>query len=307
MIGWLVNDLLTALPGTKTLWHRLLEWLPGIEDRTGVPFSLLAARIEREAATTGSPDYLIRNASYFRALELSCPTISFLQDVQQGSAREAQLEVCRRSRRVVVNSPRTLARYPELDPARVSVVPVGVDFDFFRPGLEPLPGIDPESVLFVGAANDYPKGFDRLKALIEKVDRPFCVVLKDAFPFVHPRARVFPPVDATTLARIYNSCRLLVCTSREETQHLAGIEAAACGKPIVATRVGVYADLPSGPWGRVVDAEDLVAAVREVGDAADQYSPRRFFEPIFGLAACRRAWEALVKEVVSGEQGGGVS
>lgn len=307
MIGWLVNDLLTALPGTQTLWHRLLEWLPGIEDRTGVPFSHLAARIEREAAAVGSPDYLVRNASYFRALDLPCPTISLLQDVQQGSARAAQLEVCLRSRRVVVNSPRTHARYPELDPAHVSVVPVGVDFDFFQPGLEPLPGIDPESVLFVGAANDYPKGFDRLRALIDVTDRPFCLVLKDGFAFRHPRVRVFPPVDATTMARIYNSCRLLVCTSREETQHLAGIEAAACGRPIVATRVGVYADLPPGPWGRAVDAEDLPAAVREVGADADHHSPRRCFEPIFGLAACRRAWEALVEEVVLRPHSGGGS
>jgi glycosyltransferase involved in cell wall biosynthesis len=307
VIGWLVNDLLTAIPGSKTLWHRLLEWLPGLQDKTGVPFPLLAARIERDAAVTGSPEYLVRNASYFRALELDRPTISLLQDVQQGSARAAQLEVCRRSRRVVVNSRRTLGRYPELDPARTSVVPVGVDFDFFRPGLEPLPGIEPDSVLFVGAANDYPKGFDRLRALIDETDLPFCLVLKDGFPFQHPRARVFSSVDARTLARIYNSCRLLVCTSREETQHLAGIEAAACGKPIVATRVGAYADLPPGPWGRVVDAEDLPGAVREVSAAAEPYSPRRCFEPIFGLAACRRAWETLVEEVVPEEQGGGAS
>lgn len=304
MRGWLVNDLLTAIPGTKTLWHRLLEWLPGLEDKTGAAFSSLAQSIEGDASRTGPPDYLIRNASYFRALELPCPTISLLQDVQQGVARAAQLEVCKRSHRVVVNSKRTLACYPELDPARVSVVPLGVDFDFFRPGLEPLPGIDPESVLFVGAANDYPKGFDRLRTLIDASGRPFCLVLKDGFPFRHPRARVFPAVDAVTLARIYNSCRLLVCTSREETQHLAGIEAAACGKPVVATRVGVYAELPPGPWGRAVDPAELASAVDDVAATSGLYSPRRCFEPLFGLAACRRGWQALVQNVVAGAEVG---
>ena len=32
--GWLVNDCLTCIPGTKTLWHDLLEWMPNLIDKT---------------------------------------------------------------------------------------------------------------------------------------------------------------------------------------------------------------------------------------------------------------------------------
>ena len=32
--GWLVNDCLTCIPGTKTFWHDLLEWIPTLEDKT---------------------------------------------------------------------------------------------------------------------------------------------------------------------------------------------------------------------------------------------------------------------------------
>ena len=92
---------------------------------------------------------------------------------------------------------------------------------------------------------------------------------------------------------------IAVCTSREETQHLAGIEAAACGLPVVSTPVGVWADLAPGPWGRLADPGDLPAAVREVLDSAEGFSPRAALEPLFGLDACRRGWLSVLSEVLS--------
>lgn len=300
--GWLVNDALTCIPGTKTLWHHLLEWIPGLVDKTGDPFAALAARVERDTSTErGFPDYVIRNATYFRALAIPRPTISLLQDVRiEPGVRAQQLDVCRRSARVVVNSRRTLDAYPELDKWKTTIVPLGVDFDFFRPGRERHPDVAPGSILWVGAMNDHPKGFDRLRALIDEVDHPFCLVLKDGGKFSHPRVKVFSRVDAARMARIYNSCAMLVCTSREETQHLAGIEAMACGIPVVSTWVGVYRDLESpGPWGQSTVPKYLTAAVRGVYEAHDKYAPRGFVEDRYGLDACRKAWQQIVKEVTA--------
>ncbi len=70
-IGWLVNDTLTCIPGTKTFWHDLLEWLPTLKDKCNgyTPFNLLPYNIEKDYAIE-KPDYIIRNATYFRKLNI---------------------------------------------------------------------------------------------------------------------------------------------------------------------------------------------------------------------------------------------
>ena len=79
--GWLVNDTLTCIPGTTTLWHQLLEWLPNLEDKTNgyTDYSILPNVIE---SLPNKPDYIIRNGSYFRKLNIDVPTITLIQDVQ---------------------------------------------------------------------------------------------------------------------------------------------------------------------------------------------------------------------------------
>ena len=65
--GWLINNQLTAIPGTRTFWHDLLDWYPGLEDKCDgyTDFGVLAEKIESIPHT---PDYIIRNGSYFRKL-----------------------------------------------------------------------------------------------------------------------------------------------------------------------------------------------------------------------------------------------
>lgn len=55
--GWLVNDFLTCIPGTKTFWHDLLEWIPGLTDKC-FPYPILADTIER-LGVESPPDYII--------------------------------------------------------------------------------------------------------------------------------------------------------------------------------------------------------------------------------------------------------
>src|SRR3990167_3449450 len=113
---WVVNDYLTTIPGTRTLWHDLCEWVGG-EWHGDVDYEWLGYNVEIDAAKSGKPDVLIRNATWFGPIDLNVPTISLLQDIMpEGSVQRAQqVSVCRASRLTVFNSAYTRARYQELD------------------------------------------------------------------------------------------------------------------------------------------------------------------------------------------------
>ena len=105
-IGWLVNDMLTCIPGTKTFWHDLLESIPNLIDKTNgyTDYNTLATNIENQLKNE-TPHYIIRNASYFRQIQTKVPTISLLQDITQNHA------VCYSSDIVVANSLYTASHY----------------------------------------------------------------------------------------------------------------------------------------------------------------------------------------------------
>ncbi len=105
-VGWLVNDCLTTIPGTTTFWHDLLEWFPSLEDKTGgyTKFDHLADKIEKDAEENGPPDYIIRNATYFRKLHIKTKQIALLQDHFDSPKKLSQLEICNRVDAVVFNS-----------------------------------------------------------------------------------------------------------------------------------------------------------------------------------------------------------
>ncbi len=299
-IGWLVNDCLTCIPGTKTFWHTLLDWLPGLKDKTNgyTPYSVLADSIERDA-NVESADYILRNASYFRKIGVAKPTISVVQDVLKTSAdRTTLLHVVRDSTVNVFNSEYTWNVYKDLLPPDLNhkIIPLGVDFNLFRKIEQEKDG----SLLFIGAANNYPKGFDRVLSLIHTTEFKFTLVMKDDFAINHPRVKVYNRIGHDKLVKIVNSCSVLLCPSREETQHLAGIEAAACGLPLIVSNVGCYYNLSDGIWGKVVDFDNLdcvVGAVRSVLRNINDYDPRSYFIANYDLSVCKSKWLSLVNSI----------
>lgn len=314
-IGWLVNDKLTCIPGTKTLWHDLLQWLPGLVDMTddSIPFDRLGASIRDKWLQTSiehRPDYIIRNGTFFGPLNLyGPPVISLIQDVMpQGFLRNQQHSVAAESASLVFNSEFTKDQYPELQHFKHCTIPLGVDFNFFDGGWPPVSlasDILPDSVLFVGAANNYPKGFDRVQHLIKRTSYNFCLVLKDGHHIDHPRVRVFNNVDQKTMRTIYNHCKVLICTSRMETQHLAGIEAAACGLPIIATNVGIYSS--PGNWGFQIDQSTPEHKLIDHFEAAlsivfregivTPLSPRTsMLQCNYDKESCAQRWQKIVYE-----------
>lgn len=237
---WIVNDTQTTIPGTRTLWHNLAEWLDG-EWVGDAPYPLLAGRVEA-LATNRKPDLIIRNATYFGPIGLpGIPTISLIQDIMPGHTyqRIEQVRVARLSKLVVFNSAYTKAQYPELAGVPSRIIPLSVDFDLFRP----IPNAKPlADICWIGAPT-WVKGWDILGEVIRKMPTvTFALVLKEhSTGRVPDNVQVFTRVPHSELPTIISGCQIGLCTSRQETQHLAGCEMGACGLTLVAPRVGIYA------------------------------------------------------------------
>lgn len=298
--GWLVNDTLTCIPGTKTFWHDLLDWIPNLEDKCNghTSFPILASKIESEGQIT-PPDYIIRNATYFRRINLPVKTISLLQDLSPDNPM--QIDVCNNSDIVVYNSPYTKAHYEGKITSKSVMIPLGVDFNKFTPHnksyAEEL-GVLPNSILFIGAANNHPKGFDIMLDIINNTDYNFCLVMKDGYQINNPRVKVFNRIDHDLLVKVINSCEQLVCTSRVETLHLAGVEAAACNLPLVTSNVGIYYNSENGIWGRNVktfNPQDFIQEIKFVKENLHTFSPRQHFLNLgLDIDSCKKNWLNLI-------------
>mgnify|MGYP003645400462 FL=1 len=297
MTGWLVNDFLTSIPGTRTLWHDLLEFMPGLIDKTNgyTAFLDLAASIESQAVN-GCPDYIIRNASYFRKLNVDSFTISLMQDPFNGS----QLDVLNSSDVVVFNSEyMRQSCIDQINPKKEVVIPLGVDFDFFRPmenSFREELGIPECAILFIGADNKW-KGFDKIRWLIDHTDLNFCLVMKDGVSINNDRCITFNSVDHNTLLKIINSCSVCLCTSVMETQHLSSIEAGACDLPIVTTDVGIHYGKDGDKWGEKIPdgstGDEISNIIRKA--LVSKYKTRNsFLELGYDKKSCQNSWKNLL-------------
>lgn len=300
MIGWLVNDRLTCIPDTKTFWHDLLEWFPKLQDKTNgyTDFRLLPDAIEKMLQTEQPPDYIIRNATFFRKLRTDVKTISYLQDKYTDSKRFNQLDVCNSSEITVCNSRYIYNAYSQELRSRVEIIPIGTDFNHFcSTEYDNKLDILPDSVLYVGSNDMYTKRFWIIENLINDTNLNFCLVMKDQTRIDHPRVKVFNMIDHNVLKQIYNQCSILVCPSRVETLHLAGIEAGACETPIVATDVGIYHDLKNDQrWGRISKEQDFERNIKEIMANIELYDPRTcFLEADLNREACKSKWISLLE------------
>jgi len=303
MIGWLVNDCLTCIPGTKTFWHDLLDWFPGLIDMTikSQGFKGLAELIEQQAAINGEPDFIIRNASYFRRLNLKTKTISYLQDCLTGNDRVQQLDVCNNSDIVVCNSQFVKNQYEKEIKSRIEIIQIGTDFDLFHPILEKEKlrqkfGILENSILFIGSMHPI-KGFAKIQHLINNTKYNLCLVMKDGFKSNNHRVKVFNRITHEEIVEIINCCSMLICSSVTETLHLAGIEAMACDLPVLTTDVGIYCGFEDGPWGIKVKNDDFLSGVKDMFENLGSFSPRKFaLSHELDRPACKKRWQDLLGE-----------
>jgi glycosyltransferase involved in cell wall biosynthesis len=271
--------------------------MPNLVDKTNgyTNYRYLADTIESQAGTD-HPDYIIRNASYFRKLNIDTFTISLMQD----PFNDSQLDVLNSSDVVVFNSEfMRQSCINQINPKKETVIPLGIDFDFFRPlgrSFRKELGIPERAILFIGADNKW-KGFDKVRWLIDNTDLNFCLVMKDGISINNDRCVTFNSVDHPTLLKIINSCSACLCTSVMETQHLSSIEAGACGLPVITTNVGIHYGKEGGQWGEKIpdgsNVEDIQDIILKALDS--QYETReRFIEFGYDKISCQNSWSKLL-------------
>ena len=184
------------------------------------------------------------------------------------------------------NSARDLVQHMGLRPEQLSVVPIGVDHELFRP----LPEVRrrPGRVLAMASADVALKG---MMPLLEAMAR--LRTTRDAELVVVARPRSDSEIPATLrrlgltgavqfvsgisdedLVRLYAEAEVAVVPSLYEGFSLPAIQAMACGLPLVATTAGALPEVVGrdGETGLLVppgDPVELAAALdRALGDAA---------------------------------------
>jgi D-inositol-3-phosphate glycosyltransferase len=187
------------------------------------------------------------------ALAMSFHTIAAVKDRDLGEAREpalrldAELRIAREADLLVANTASEAADMRELhhaDPARIRVVPPGVDTATFRPG--PLQdarravGMESVDLLVLGVGRmQHVKGTDILLEALAQ--------LATTEPVLAARTRVVMlggasgEADATRLQE--RAADLVVVPSRSESFGFVAAEAVASGTPVLASQVGGLAHI----------------------------------------------------------------
>lgn len=202
---------------------------------------------------------------------------------------------------------------------RIGIVPCGVNLELFRPGARGPArrrlGFDPHDqiLLYVGRFEPL-KGLDILLeaiAALKNFDRLRLVIVggdgesNPAYRSLKQKARALSisdrclftgPVEQQKLPPYYHSADALVIPSHYESFGLVGLEALACGRPVISTPVGAMADrLHDAPAVRVaplVSSRSLAGEIQtlltensrapapEIRETAREYSWSRVADAI---------------------------
>jgi D-inositol-3-phosphate glycosyltransferase len=195
----------------------------------------------------------------------------------------AEAEVIGCSDAILANSPTEADQLRDLygaDPARIEIVPPGVDHAFFSPGhrqgaRRALGLGDHPVLLFVGRVQPL-KGLDVAVEALAGLDDPSAVLVAVGGPSgpngkaelarvlalaaelgVAERVRLVDPQPHHLLSTYYRAADVTVVPSRSESFGLVALESAACGTPVVAAAVGGLRTLVEhGVTGFLVDSRD---------------------------------------------------
>jgi rhamnosyl/mannosyltransferase len=137
----------------------------------------------------------------------------------------------------------------------------------------------PEFILFVGKLRYY-KGLQFLIEAMPEIDAPLVIIgrgpmendlkMLAANYGVAEKIRFVGEVTDDDLAAFYHACSLLVLPSvyRSEAYGLVQLEAHACGKPVISTRLGTGVEFVNmdGKTGLIVPPADSAALAKAVGE-----------------------------------------
>jgi D-inositol-3-phosphate glycosyltransferase len=176
---------------------------------------------------------------------------------------EAERKVVATADRLIAPNPQErgqLIRFYNASPAKIAVIPCGVDLELFKPMDKALArrrlGLtDSRIILFVGRMDPL-KGLDiLLRAVAKQEDRAGLLVLVvggkhkrdpilESFRSmagelgIGDKVRFLGSLKQDELPLYYNAADICVVPSYYESFSLVAVEALACGTPVIASRVG---------------------------------------------------------------------
>jgi glycosyltransferase involved in cell wall biosynthesis len=167
-----------------------------------------------------------------------------------------------------------------VDARRLTVAPLGVDTAVFSPDSATGERTGACCVLFVGSLEPVKDPLLMLRTFATVAatrDDARLVVAGDGALRgeldraaqrlgVHDRVLFRGHVPRSEMPALYRSASVMLVTSRHEAQSMAAVEAAACGVPVVGTRVGVLADLGEAVLTAAADEKDLASVLGRVLD-----------------------------------------
>jgi len=228
--------------------------------------------------------------------------------------------------RIVAANPverRHLVQHYGADPARVAVIPCGVDTRLFAPGdaaaarvalglpraplllyvgrLAPIKGLEtlveavarlhgkgvPAQLLVVGGdADEPPDGHEaRLRQRVRALD------LDDAVRFLGPQSQ-------DLLQRYYVAADVTVLPSHYESFGMVALEAMACGSPVVASRVGgLTTTVRDGVTGFLVREGDVVDLADRLGELLEDGDVRARLGAEGVRWAARHRWPCVAEAI----------
>ena len=173
-------------------------------------------------------------------------------------------------------------------PEQAHVIPLGVDPEVFRPGLDPLPLASGPSICFLFVRGTiFRKGIDLLLTAFTRAFQPadnVGLVIKDMgsksfyrgqtaeAEVAELRERGYPveyfdrDLSETELAGLYAACVFLVHPFRGEGFALPVVEAMACGLPVIVTGAGPALDYATIETAYLIPARRGEFAECRVGD-----------------------------------------
>lgn len=230
-----------------------------------------------------------------------------------------------------------LRAYPQIDPAKVSVVHNGIDLEAFQaannPDLVRANGIDPEqrSVVFVGRITQQ-KGLPYLlkaaRELPSDVQLVLCAgapdtpqILQEVSDLVAELRKIRSNVvwvekhlSRIELIAILSAATVFACPSIYEPLGIVNLEAMACGTPVVATATGGIPEVVEhGKTGLLVEIEqvqdgsgkplDEAKFVADFAAALNEMLENPKLKE-FGLAARKRvedhfSWDSIAEQTLS--------
>ena len=185
-----------------------------------------------------------------------------------------------------------------IDPAKVHLIPHGVDVHYFQPPAPSRPST--KNLIFVGS---HMRNFPMLRRVIEELqkhdaDLSFTLVtLKSCFEQFAglKNTTLHAAITEEELRALYQNADLLLMPMHDCTANNAVLEGMACGLPVIATRVGGI-DLYVNDSSAILVAPD---DVRGMADAALSLITNR--ERRYSMAAhARKMAEQFAWEVIAG-------